>query len=60
MKLIKYRIETDECLGYRCYIWRIWFPFWVTLNWWKSHKTVKEAEEFINRCKNSRLVKDLD
>jgi len=43
----RYRIVVDRYNGYSCQYWRWWFPVWIQIGWTNTHKTIKEAEEYI-------------
>jgi hypothetical protein len=47
MKLIRHRIVKDIYSGYECQVWRIWFPFWVQMNFVNTHSTIENAKTFI-------------
>jgi len=47
MKLRKYRIVSDEYCGYQCQVWRLWFPFWVEMNFVNSHISLESEIDYI-------------
>jgi len=49
MKLRKYRIVSDEYCGYQCQVWRLWFPFWVEMNFANTHKSLESAIDYIKK-----------
>lgn len=53
MKLKKYRIVRDGYCGYECQVWRLWFPFWVQMNFTNTHSTLEGA---INYIENNKKV----
>ena len=55
MRLKKYRIVRDRYLGYECQVWRLWFPFWVQMDFTNTHSTIENAKEFI-MIKNGQEV----
>lgn len=55
MKATKYRIVTDQYLGYECQVWRWYWPFWIQLGGINTFHTIERAEHYINN--NNRVVK---
>jgi len=49
MKLRKYRIVSDEYCGYQCQVWRLWFPFWVEMNFVNTHISLESAIDYIKK-----------
>ena len=47
IKVVRYRIVRDNYLGYECQIWRLWFPFWIQMNFTNTHPTIERAIAFI-------------
>ena len=54
MKLRKYRIVRDIYSGYECQVWRLWFPFWVQMNFTNTHSSLEGAINYIEN--NKRVV----
>jgi len=52
----KYRIVTDKFAGYECQIWRLWWPFWVQMNWTNTNSLIEKAKEYIRNKKNGAVV----
>jgi hypothetical protein len=49
----KYRVVTDQHLGFECQK-RLWYwPFWFQMNYSNTHPTVERAKEYI---KNDKVV----
>jgi len=53
IKVVRYRIVKDDCAGYECQKWRIWFPFWFQIGM-NTHCTIDHAIGFI--VKNKTVV----
>lgn len=51
MKTKRYRIVSDNYLGYEVQTWRIWFPFWVQVGFSNTHESVARAIEYIKARK---------
>lgn len=50
----KYRVVTDNFLGYEAQ-YKPWFlPFWQQLNRTNTHKTIQEALEMCKRFKRTK------
>jgi len=44
----KYRIiEVDE-MDYECSVWRIWFPFWISI---KPYRWFRTKDDAIRACR---------
>lgn len=55
----KYRIVTDNYLGFEVQH-KYWFwPFWIQTNFCNTHTSVKEAEEWIHAYNRNYVVKYL-
>lgn len=55
----KYRIVTDDFLGFEAQKWVWWWPFWICMNDMgnpNSHVSVEQAEQFIRRAHRNRTV----
>lgn len=49
----KYRVVTDNYLGYEAQ-YRLWFlPFWLQLNGTNSHPTIEKALEMCKKFKRN-------
>ena len=54
MKYVKYRIVTDNYLGYECQI-KYWFtPFFSQIGLSNTHKSIEDAKVFIKKHKKGR------
>lgn len=55
MRTKKYRVVTDDYLGFEAQVWRIWFPFWVKMSEddlrINTHLSLESAVAFIKRKK---------
>ena len=56
IKVVRYRIVKDDYLGYECQIWRLWFPFWLQMNFINTHHTLEKAIEFIENHRKVVIV----
>ena len=52
IKIIKFRIVTDNYLGFECQKWCLWYPFWVQINFVNTHSNINDAIEFIENINN--------
>jgi len=43
----KYRIIGDYYLGYKCQIWRWYWPFWVQMGDTNTHSSIEDAKRYI-------------
>jgi|LakMenEpi03Aug12_release.lakeMendotaPanAssembly.Ray.scaffolds.fasta_scaffold867282_1 hypothetical protein len=57
IKFKKYRIVKDNCNGYECQVWRLWFPFWVEMNFSNTHTSIEKAKCFIENNSNTVVWK---
>ena len=48
LKLKKYRIVRNAYIGYKCEVWRLWFPFWCQMGLNSAHKTIEQAKDYIH------------
>jgi len=49
MKLVKYRIVRDCWLGYEVQVWKLWFPFWVQLDFSNTFSSIEKAEAYVKK-----------
>jgi hypothetical protein len=57
IKFKKYRIVKDNFNGYECQVWRLWFPFWVQMNFSNTHTSIEKAKCFIENNSNTVVWK---
>jgi len=48
----KYRIITDMYCGFSVQCWRIWFPFWLQIDFTNTFLSLEEAKEALELHKN--------
>lgn len=53
IKVIRYRIVRDNYLGFECQKWRLWFPFWIQMDFGNTHPSIEKAISYIE---NDRTV----
>jgi len=60
----KYRIVTDNWLGYEVQVKKWWFPIWVQAHskpgYTNTYPTIEKAEEFARNHSSNNVVKILD
>ena len=52
----RYRIMPDTWGGFQAEVWTIWWPFWRQIGFTNIHRTEEEAEAFVRRHANPRLL----
>lgn len=52
IKVKRYRIVKDNYRGYECQKWKLWFPFWVQINYVNTQRTIEEAIKYIEDYAN--------
>lgn len=51
IKYKKYRVVRDTYSGFECQIWRWYWPFWVSMGFTNTHKTLDNAIKYIESHK---------
>jgi hypothetical protein len=64
MRVKRYRIVTDNYLGFKEQVWSLWFPFYVHMIGSYTFYTADDAESFIkknvSKKKQSTVVRYVD
>lgn len=56
IKIIRYRIVKDNHAGYECQKWKLWFPFWVQMNFCNTHFAIDRAVKYIQNDRNKVVL----
>lgn len=57
IKIHRYRIQSDEYLGFEIRKWRIYWPFWVQINYSNTYSSIEKAKKDLDRYINYKQKK---